>query len=127
MTTENPDKNPGQEMIVFEERLKKVKERLVEVEQLAESKGLSSEFIHNATQNIISEVPMGLEILKEESDTEMRNMVEENLDLAKKYLDTLNKNEEALRIEGSMTFETWSKMGQQERDHALGIIEKYKV
>ena len=127
MTTENPDKNSGQEMIVFEERLKKVKERLVEIEQLAESKGLSSEFIGNVMRNILSAVIMALGLLKEGPDAEMSAMVEENLDLAEKYLNTLKESEAALQEESSMTLETWIKMGQQESNHARGIIEKYKI
>ncbi|GEM_PF-6721096 len=122
----NPGQNFEREAGVFDERHKRITERLVALENLVKERGLSSEFIHNVIGNILSAVGPALEIFSEEPDMEMRTIVEEGLDLAEKYLDTLNKNEDALKEESSMDFETWIKMGQQESNHAREIIKKYE-
>ena len=124
MSIEDPNNNTKKEVVVFNERLKKINERLVALEHSNKNQGLSSAFIHNVIGNILSSVSMALELVDE---PDMRAMVEGNLGLAEKYLDTLNKSEEALREEVSMTIETWSKMGQQEANHAREIIAKYRV
>jgi len=126
MSNENPNKGIEQEIVVFKERLGKIKERLVELEQLTKSRGLSFRFINNVMNNVLGGVRISLEILEQEpDDTGLKTVTEEILSLAERYLDTLNKNEEALQSEASMDSETWSKMGQQESNHAREIVAKY--
>ncbi len=126
MSTEDPNKNFKQELVVFRMRLERVKNQLAELEDLMKSRGLSSMFVHNVVHNVLG--GMSLEMLElEPDDIELKTMAEEALSLAEEYLDTLNRSEEALQSEASMSFETWLKMGQQETNHAREVVLKFKA